>query len=58
MLKFINGINRLLAKDNIQILFTSVGQLDSEEEASSFLRETEKLAPLEAVFFVSYVSTL
>lgn len=49
-------INRLLNDKNITISFISLDKLNSNDDADQLINETNKLAPLDSVFFVSMVS--
>ena len=48
-------MKRWLAQKNVRVQLTSAAKLDDKPEAISFVKEVEKFAPLEAVFFVSTV---
>lgn len=49
-------LNRLLADKKIIVSFKPLKQLTSVKDASQFMQETSKIAPIDSVFFVSLVS--
>lgn len=48
-------MNKLLERSNVKLLLTSISKLDTKQGAESLVKETEKVAPLEAIYFVSIV---
>lgn len=56
--KISSQINDLMSDEKMTICFKSLSKLNSSEDASRLIEETNRLAPLDSVFFVSMVSAL
>ena len=50
-------MNRLVNKKKVVITFSSYQELDTIRDAENVILKASKMAPLEAVFFISLVSS-